>query len=67
MILSYAMNKHDVTTWNPVTEVYKNVAERKDWEPPTHNPFHTLPREFESWAEKGWEAADLNFKLFKHF
>lgn len=38
MILSYAMNKHDVTTWNPVTEVYKNVAERKDWEPP-----HTTP------------------------
>lgn len=66
MILSYAMNKHDVTTWNPVTEVYKNVAERKAWEPPP-TPSHTLPGELETEAEKGWKAADLNFKVFKHF
>lgn len=53
MILSYPMNKHDATTGNPVTKVYKNVAERKDWEPST--PSHPLPRELESWAEAGWK------------
>lgn len=45
------MNKHDVTTWNPVTEVYKNVTEREEWEPPT--PSHALPRELQSWARRG--------------